>query len=148
MYWVPLMSASPSLASSATGFTPARFIASPPSMNGPSSICASPSPIIASARCASGARSPDAPTEPWAGMRGCTRLSSIAQSTSTSSGRTPLAPRASTWARSSIIPRTSATGRSGPTPVECDRTRFFCSCRTSPAEMRVSLRAPKPVFTP
>jgi hypothetical protein len=33
-------------------------------------------------------------------------------------------------------------------PVECDRTRFLCSARMSFSEMRVSLKAPNPVFTP
>jgi len=33
-------------------------------------------------------------------------------------------------------------------PAECERTRFFCSCATSPCEIRTSASAPKPVFTP
>jgi hypothetical protein len=40
-------------------------------------ISASPSPIIAAAICASGARSPDAPTEPCAGITGVTPARSM-----------------------------------------------------------------------
>jgi len=60
---------------------------------------------------------PDAPTLPCAGMRGCTPLLSMSTSSSTSAGRTPECPSASTCARRSIIPRTAAMGRSGPMPV-------------------------------
>ena len=54
MYCVPLMSESPSFASSTTGSIPARDSASPPGRSAPSKR-ASPSPMSTSARCASGA---------------------------------------------------------------------------------------------
>ena len=41
---------------------------------------ASPTPSSMAERCASGARSPDAPTEPWAGIAGSTSRSSSASS--------------------------------------------------------------------
>src|SRR5207244_1310896 len=65
--WVPFTQASPSFASRAIGSSP-RARTAPPS---------SPSPTIASAKWASGARSPDAPTLPCDGTRGCTRWFSI-----------------------------------------------------------------------
>ncbi len=46
------------------------------------------------------------------------------------------------------MPRTAAMGSGAPSPTACERTRFSWSSRTSVAEMRVSARAPKPVFTP
>ena len=57
---VPFTKASPSFASSVTGFNPCAVSVRP----------SSPSPIIARARWESGARSPDAPTLPWDGTRG------------------------------------------------------------------------------
>ena len=48
----------------------------------PVATVASPSPISTSARCASGARSPLAPTDPRLGTRGCTPRLSIASSSS------------------------------------------------------------------
>ena len=88
MNWVPLISASPSLAPSTRGSSPARRRASAPGSSSPP-ISASPSPTSGSARCASGARSPLAPSEPREGTRGCTPSASSASSSSTVSRRTP-----------------------------------------------------------
>ena len=66
MNWVPLMSESPSFACSRTGVRPAAASASAPGIRAPSRN-ASPSPTSGSARWASGARSPLAPTDPRAG---------------------------------------------------------------------------------
>ncbi len=63
---VPLSSASPSLGPSTTGCSPASPSASRAATTRPE-IRASPSPISTAARCASGARSPDAPTDPCDG---------------------------------------------------------------------------------
>ena len=101
MNWVPLISASPSLAPSTSGSSPARRSASAPGSSSPPTS-ASPSPTSGSARCASGARSPLAPSEPRDGTRGCTPAASSASSSSTVSRRTPEAPVASALARSSI----------------------------------------------
>ena len=66
------MSASPSFGASVAGGRPARASAAAP--GSPRRSCqASPSPISTSARCASGARSPLAPTDPRDGTTGCTR---------------------------------------------------------------------------
>ncbi len=66
---VPLTSARPSFASSAIGASPATASAAPAGSL-PSSERSSPCPISGSARFASGARSPDAPSEPCSGTDG------------------------------------------------------------------------------
>ncbi len=72
MAWVPLIRARPSLAPSSIGCRLRRARARLPGTISPSTS-ASPSPIITSTACARGARSPLAPSEPWAGTTGCTR---------------------------------------------------------------------------
>ena len=145
--WVPFSSESPSFASSVTGAIPARFMASPPGRISPRNA-ARPSPITTCARCASGARSPEAPTEPCDGITGCTLAFSIWQRVSTTRGRTPLSPFASAFARSSIIARVSASLSGEPTPLACERTKFTCSCRTCSAEIRTEASFPNPVLMP
>ena len=135
---VPLTNASPSFASSPIGSRPCARTALP----------SSPSPIIASARCASGARSPDAPTLPCDGTRGCTRWFSIATMSSGSAGRTPLVPRTSTLARNSIIARTASSESGSPTPDAWLRIRFSCSWRARSGGIRTCASFPKPVVTP
>ena len=103
---VPLISASPSFGPSATGAQARRARARRrPRARRPTR---SPSPISTSARCASGARSPLAPTEPRLGTRGCTPRLSSASSASSVSTRMPEKPFASTLARSAIAARTVA----------------------------------------
>ena len=83
------MSASPSLAASAQRLDAGRRAApSPPGTRSPSTSI-SPSPISASVRCASGARSPDAPTEPCDGTYGTSPASCTASSVSITVSRTP-----------------------------------------------------------
>ena len=72
-----------------------------------------PSPIRQAATCASGARSPDDPTEPCSGTTGCTPRFRHATRVSTTLGRTPEAPRASEAASSRIIARVSASASGG-----------------------------------
>ena len=103
---VPLISASPSLAPSASGSAPLAASASAPSIRSPSGLVASPSPISTSAQWASGARSPLAPSEPCSGTTGVTPALSSASIVSATSGRAPERPIASVRARSSIIART------------------------------------------
>ncbi len=100
------------------------------------------------AMCASGARSPEAPTEPCSGTTGVTRRSIMATSMSMTSGRTPDTPMDSECARSSSMARTTSRGVAGPTPALCERSRFSCRVRTSSGAMCVSLSLPKPVVTP
>ena len=91
----------------------------------------SPSPISTSARCASGARSPLAPTEPRLGTRGCTPRLSSATSASSVSTRMPEKPLASTLARSAIDARTARTGSGSSTPAAWLRSRLSCSAARS-----------------
>ncbi len=100
--WVPFRSASPSFGPSTTGARPAAFNASRPGIVRPSKR-ASPSPISTAERCASGARSPDAPTEPCAGIEGTTPAFVSATSASITLQRTPECPRASDAALSAMI---------------------------------------------
>ena len=109
MNCVPLTSERPSFAWSRCGSSPARSSASPPGSRSPPNH-ASPSPTSGSARCASGARSPLAPTEPRDGTTGSTPRSRHSSSSSTSSGRAPERPFASAFARSSIAARTISSG--------------------------------------
>ena len=64
------------------------------------------------------------------------------------STRTPEHPSATTCARRSIMPRTSASPRSGPTPAAWLRTRLAWSARMFRSLMRFSASAPNPVLTP
>ena len=72
MNCVPLMSASPSFAASSIGARPACASASAAGHRLAADACASPSPTRTSARCASGARSPLAPSDPREGTTGST----------------------------------------------------------------------------
>ena len=74
---VPLSSASPSFGPSTIGASPACSSACSAGRRSPCTN-ASPTPIIAAVMCASGARSPDAPTDPCAGTTGTTSRASIA----------------------------------------------------------------------
>ena len=98
--------------------------------------------------CASGARSPEAPTEPWLGMKGTSPAFSTASSMSTTCWRTPEAPRASEPAFSASTRRTTSGASGSPTPTLCERIRFSCSVARSASLMRVDASLPKPVLTP
>ncbi len=139
MNCVPLMSDRPSFASSRIGSSPTRVNASKPGRRSPSTI-ASPSPTSGRARCASGARSPDAPTLPRAGTTGSTPRSRHASSSSTVSTRAPEFPFASVFARSSIAERT--------TPQACERSNRSCSSRVWSSGIERLTKRPKPVLTP
>ena len=106
-------------------------------------------PINGSARCASGARSPDAPTDPCDGTTGWMPARRNSSSRSTISGRQPLWPCASALARSSSIART--------TSVECgcadahgvaDEQVVLQRLACRACAMRCEARSPKPVVTP
>ena len=145
---VPFTRASPSFASSISGESPARAIAAGAGSAPPSGASTSPWPISGRARFASGARSPDAPSDPCWGTAGITSSFSIETIRSTTSGRTPECPRASTWARSRSIARASSRGRGVPTAVACDRTMPCCSVEACAGSTRVWASAPNPVVTP
>ncbi len=82
------------------------------------------------------------------GTIGVRRRSIIAASMSISSGRTPEKPMASECARKSSIARTTSRGAGGPTPAQCERSRFSCSERVSSGAINWSLSLPNPVVTP
>ena len=110
--------------------------------------CASPTPIRIAERWASGARSPEAPTEPFAGMQGSTSWVSSAISASITDQRTPEWPRASEAALRARIRRTTGRGSSGPVPTACDRIRLRCNSRSRAGSIRVLASRPKPVLMP
>ena len=144
---VPLISARPSFAPSVIGFKPAFFRASAAGIRVPSYIV-SPSPIIAAAICASGARSPDAPTEPWLGITGVTPFFSIASIIVTVVIATPDAPRPSDSSLRAIIRRVVASSNASPTPQQCDKIKLRCNVVTSSAAILMLASLPKPVLTP
>ena len=67
---VPLMSARPSFSPRRTGVMPAAARALAASVARPSASRTSPSPMATSAQCASGARSPEQPSEPYSRTTG------------------------------------------------------------------------------
>ena len=62
---VPLIRASPSFSARVSGSMPAAASASPAGRTAPEASRTSPSPSRANAQCASGARSPEHPSEPY-----------------------------------------------------------------------------------
>ena len=108
----------------------------------------SPSPIRASAQCASGARSPLAPSDPCSGTAGASPALSIATIVSATSGRAPEHPIESVRARSSIIARTTSVSTGGPMPAACERTSARWSSARRSAEIATLASDPNPVDTP
>ena len=147
MNCVPLISERPSFASSRSGSSPTRASASRPGSRSPSTN-ASPSPTSGSARCASGARSPDAPTEPRLGTTGTTPRFRHSSSSSTVSIRAPDVPLASVFARSSIAERTISSAYGSPTPHACERSSRSCSSSVSSSGIERETKRPNPVLTP
>ena len=145
--WVPLSSANPSFGPSTSGATPARASPCNAGTRTPSTQ-ASPTPISTALRCASGARSPDAPTEPFSGTTGSTSASSKASKASMTVRRTPDTPCARLAAFSNNISRTTGAASGWPTPAQCDSTRFDCKRARSASAMRVCASLPKPVLMP
>ncbi len=145
---VPLISARPSLARSATGASPARSNASAVGSTAPSGPHTSPSPTRASAQWLSGARSPLAPSEPCSRTTGVMSFASSASWRSTISGRTPEYASARLRARSNSRARTTSGSTASPMPVACERTSASCSSAVRSAGMAVAAREPKPVVTP
>ena len=145
---VPLMSARPSLAANSIGSIPACANASAAASREPSLPSTHPSPSSASAQWASGARSPDAPSDPCSGTHGVMSWLSRSTSACATSGRTPEWPSASERTRSSIIARTTSRGIGAPTPAACERINACCNSARRSGAMNVLARAPKPVDTP
>jgi hypothetical protein len=145
----PFVIASPSLAPSVSRGISARAIASEARSRSPRNHASPAGPsMITSPRWLSGARSPDEPQLPCEGTTGVTPALSIATSVSTIAGWHPDAPRASAFARSSIMARTTSSPSGSPTPAACERTRFDESFDERAGSMRTRASDPKPVFTP
>ena len=145
---VPLISARPSLAASVSGAMPASRSAGAAGARSPSTSI-SPSPISASVRCASGARSPDAPTEPCAGMYGtrpalCTREQRVdhrlahARVAAREARRLQREHQAHDRRRAAARRRRRCASGSGSAAAR----------RARSASMRVLASLPKPVLTP
>ncbi len=144
---VPLSSASPSFGPSTMGAIPAAARASDAGTR-PAGEKTSPTPSIAAARCASGARSPDAPTEPCDGTTGMIPAASIRSRNSSVSRRTPEAPCAMEASLSASINRATGSGIGPPMPPACERTRLRCNVSRSAVSMRTLASLPKPVLMP
>ncbi len=144
---VPFSNASPSLGSSTSGATPAWASAACAERNSPLTR-ACPSPSSSNARCASGARSPLAPTEPFSGIQGMTPALNSASSVSTTSRRTPEWPRARLIILVAMTRRTTSSASSAPIPAQCDNTRLRCNSANRSGAMRVWASLPKPVLMP
>ena len=114
----------------------------------PSGPSASPSPISTWAQCASGARSPEQPSEPYSCTTGVMPALSSAAMVSTTTGRTPVRPEASVFIRRNISARTTSRSTRGPIPAACERTRLRCNWARSSGLMWRTASAPKPVDTP
>src|SRR6185369_14031229 len=127
---VPLMRASPSLAARLIGLRPLRRSASPPSIRSPDGSSTHPSPSSTRAQCASGARSPLAPSEPCSGTQGVMSWLSRSTSAWATSGRVPDRPIARDRTRSSIIARTHSRGIGAPMPRECVRAMMLLRVRS------------------
>ena len=145
---VPLMRASPSFSRSSTAARPALRRASAAAQTVPSGARTMPSPVSASAQCASGARSPEHPSEPYSGTTGVMPADKSAAYADASAGRTPVRPVASVERRSSIIARTTSRSTSGPEPAAWLRITLRCSCARRSAGMYRVASAPNPVETP
>jgi hypothetical protein len=147
MNCVPFTSESPSLLPSRTGSRPTARSASDPSTSSPSTV-ACPSPMSGSARCASGARSPLAPTDPRAGTKGRTPRFRHSTSCSTVEMRAPENPLARVFARSSIAARTTSSGYGSPTPQAWLRRSRSWSSSASSSGICAETNRPNPVLTP
>jgi hypothetical protein len=148
---VPLTRESPSLGASVSGssaYSRRTSAAGRPSRSADPALRSRPSPISVWARCASCARSPDAPTDPLPGITGMSPAFSMSSSRAGRSTLTPEYPTASVRARSSSSARTASSGSGVPTAAACDRTMAPCRAVRSFSPTGVSASAPNPVFTP
>ena len=145
---VPLISARPSFSASVTGVSPAAASAWPVGSSTPAESRTSPSPISASATCASGARSPEQPSEPYSRTTGVSPAFSSPASVSAVRTRIPVRPVASVDSRSSIIARTTSRSTSGPEPAACERISDRCSWARRSTGMCWVASAPNPVEMP
>ena len=109
---------------------------------------ASPTPIIAAAMCASGARSPEAPTEPWPGSPARGRAPAWLPARRRCAAARRRRPGRGSRASAPSSAARSARGIGSPTPAACDSTMLRCSVARSAGPMRTLASLPKPVLMP
>ena len=103
------------------------------------------------ARCDSGARSPEAPTDPNCGTIGTTPALSIAANACNVCTRMPECPRSSVLTRMHSIARTTSGANGTPTHTAWVSIRLRCSLAYIAASLppsSLSALLPKPVDTP
>ncbi len=144
---VPLVSASPSLASSSSGSRSREASTSLASRTSPSNNT-SVSPVSVRPTYDSGTRSPLAPHEPRSGIKGRTSWLISSISRSTSSTRTPELPLARQFARISIVARVTSGEAYWPVPAPRKRSMFCCSRPALAGAICRCALSPKPVVTP
>ena len=145
---VPLMSARPSFSRSRTGSMPAAARACAAGIRSPAASLTTPSPRMASAQWASGARSPEQPRLPYSCTTGVMPAFSSAAYARTVSSLAPVWPVARVASRSSMSALATSVSTSGPDPAAWLRTRPSWSWARSSAGMCRVASAPKPVETP
>ena len=116
---LPLIKANPSLASSSKGFNPILSKADFESTIFPSTNI-SPSPISANAICDIGAKSPQAPTDPFSQTTGVSLLFSESKRYCVISLLPPEFPFACTLIRPHIAPLTISISIGSPIPAACE----------------------------
>ena len=146
---VPLSSARPSFGPSTSGVEAGRRASASRRARARRRRSISPTPIIAAVMCASGARSPEAPTEPCAGNdRDDVRCQHALPAARCVASRTPEAPCARLASFSAIISRTTGDRQRLADAAACERTMLRCSVARSAVPMRTLASLPKPVLMP
>ena len=145
---VPLMSARPSLAPSLHGARPARARPSAAASTLPPTRTW-PMPSNAALKCASGARSPEAPTDPCAGNHGVHLVrEQRAQGVDQRQRNTGVAARQRIDLEREDQAHHRHPGAASPTPAACESNRLRCSWASCSSGMRVCASSPKPVLMP
>ena len=98
--------------------------------------------------CASGAKSPEAPRDPFSGINGTTFLFNISRSNSIVESLIPETPFRSELILISITPLTSSSGSGLPNPEAWVLIMFSWSWTESSLEILTLDREPKPVLIP
>ena len=144
---VPFISASASFGRSVSGSSPQRSSARAAGMTSPANDT-SRSPASTAAMYDRGVRSPLAPTEPSAGMRGRIFFSSRTTRRSITSGRTPEWPQARDAIRAATTAADSSSPSAAPVPQPWKRNRLVESWSVRSGGTAVSHDSPTPVVTP
>ena len=147
MNCVPFSRARPSFDCSEIGFQPNSLRTSSEGRRAPL-YSTSPRPSSGRHMLASGARSPEAPSDPCWNTTGSTSLLKKSTRRCTVSSCTPELPYERDWILSSSISFTISAGTRSPVPQACDITRFFCNCESWSLSIEILQSEPKPVVIP